>query len=66
MNGNIEQQLLGEYAGEGYSVQEDADHVLVIWFKGQMIAAFSQLGATPEAVRNICRRHKERLMEAKI
>ena len=63
MNGNIEHQILGEYANQGFSLEECADHVTVLWFKDTMIAAFSQVGATEQSIRDVCKRHMERLAE---
>lgn len=62
MNGKTENQILGEYASQGFSLEEcDGDHTIVLWFKDTMVAAFSQLGATRESIQDICKRHLEKL-----
>ena len=60
---NSDKQVLGEYVNQGFSLEEyDGDHTVVLWFKDSMIAAFSQLGATPESLRATCKRHLEKLV----
>jgi len=62
MNGKTESEILGEYASQGFSLEEyDGDHTRVLWFKNTMVAALSQVAATPGAVQDICKRHLERL-----
>ena len=63
MNGNIEKQILGEYVDQGYWLKEYEDHIITVGYKDKEIAALSQLGATPEVLRDVCKRHQERLRE---
>lgn len=54
-----DKQALGEYADEGYRIQEYDDHVVTVCFKDKELAAFSQVGTTPEALQAVCKRHKD-------
>ena len=57
-----DKEILGDYADEGYYLREYADHVVTVCFKDEAkeLAAFSQTLATPEALRAVCQRHKDR------
>lgn len=56
-------EILGEYADEGFHVEEPDDDVLTLYFKDRMVAAFSQLGATQRSIRNACKRFMGRMRE---
>ena len=60
MKGN--DNTLGEYADQGYWFKEHDDHVVTVGYKDKEIAAFSQIGATPEALRDACQRHMGRMI----
>lgn len=64
MNARTEQDILGEYADQGYHLEEEADITVTLWFKDQMIAAFSQFGVTAEVLQKVCQRHMARLRAA--
>lgn len=38
--------LLPEYRAQGFSVEEEGDHILILRCRGKEIARFSQTGAT--------------------
>ena len=59
-------EILQEYAREGYRLDARDDHVITLWFKDAIVAAFSQSVVTAAEIRDVCRRHKAGLMEAKI
>ncbi len=61
MNGNIEREILGEYADQGFSLEEDSDEALLLYFKGTMIAAFQQTRVKPEDIQAACRRFEKGL-----
>ena len=66
MNGNIEREILGEYAEKGYWLNDTyCDHVVTVGYKDKEIAAFPQTAATtiPEALRAVCQRHEAKLRE---
>jgi len=66
MRDNSDDQILQEYAKEGYSLDARDDHVITLWFKDSIVAAFSQGVVTAAEIRDVCRRHMAGLMEAKI
>jgi hypothetical protein len=60
----IDSEVLGKSADMGYFITEYADHVLTVGYKddnAEEIAAFSQIGATKEALQNVCARHHAKL-----
>jgi hypothetical protein len=59
MNGD--NGILGEYADQGYWVKEYDDHIVTVGYKDKEIAAFSQIGTTPEMLRDACKRHMVQL-----
>lgn len=59
MNGD--QEILGDYAQQGFSLQEYSDDCLELYFKDRMIGVFSQIGATKEGIRGACGRFMEKL-----
>ena len=63
MNELIEREILGEYADQGFSLEEDGDHTLLLYFKDldKEIATFSQLGPTEHQLRETCRQYLARL-----
>ena len=66
MNGNSNKQALGEWADQGYFINEYADHVVTVCYKDDTdreLAAFEQTKATPEALQDVCKRHHERLIQ---
>lgn len=56
-------ELLGDLADEGYDVHEFTDCTVVLEYKGQSIAAFSQFGVTREDIQNAAKRHRARLAD---
>ena len=63
MNGNVEKEILGEYADQGYWLKEYEDHVITVGYKDKEIAAFSQMSATPEMLKGAAERHQAQLRE---
>jgi len=60
---NWQQDILGEFAGQGFSLHEDGDHSLEIYFKDspKPFAVFSQLGPTKSKIQEACKQFMERL-----
>ena len=58
---NRDNGILGEYADQGYWVKEYDDHVIAVGYKDKEIAAFSQIGTTPEMLQAACKRHMAQL-----
>jgi len=58
---NREHEILGEFANDGFTLQEYADLTIELRFKGQSVAAFSQLGPTKENIQEACKRFMDRL-----
>ena len=56
-------QILGEYADQGFSIEEDGDDTLLLYYKDtdKEIAIFSQLGPTEHQIRETCQRYLARL-----
>lgn len=46
---------LGEYADIGFSIKEDADHILELYFKEKCIARFNQARVTPQILQEGCK-----------
>ena len=61
MNGNLQRELLGEWVDKGYWLKEYDDHILTVGYKDKEVAAFSQIGALPELLRDVCQRHEAKL-----
>jgi len=62
----LNEETLGDYANRGYSIKERGEDSIAILFKGVVIAVFNQPKVTPKEIQDVCRRHKESLMAAKI
>ena len=50
-------QGLGEFAHQGFTLQHPGDHILLLMHEGDLVACFSQLGATEESLQEECERH---------
>ena len=50
-------QGLGEFARWGFTLEHPDDHVLVLTHEKEMVARFSQTGATPESLQEECAKH---------
>ncbi|GAI07478.1 unnamed protein product [marine sediment metagenome] len=50
-------QGLGEFAWQGFTLQHPDDHVVVLLHEGEVIASFSQLGATEASLQEECAKH---------
>lgn len=50
-------QGLGEFARQGFTLEHPDDHVVVLLHEGEVIASFSQLGATGESLQAECSKH---------
>ena len=53
-------KALGEYCAKGFNLRED-EHFLYLFFRGERIAVFSGMAATPESVQQVCSEHLESL-----
>ena len=58
-----DKEILGDYADQGFTLEESQDDILELYFKDNMIAVFSQLGATQRSIRQTCKRFITRLRE---
>ena len=50
-------QGLGEFARWGFTLHRPDDHVVVLLHEGELVAQFSQLGATEENLQAECSKH---------
>lgn len=52
-------QGLGQFARWGFTLAHPDDHILELFHEGELIARFSQIGATEEGLQAECARHLE-------
>ncbi|MBA7464982.1 hypothetical protein ES707_00141 [subsurface metagenome] len=52
-------QGLGEFADRGFTLEHPDDHIVELRHQGDLIARFSQTGATQEGLQRECARHLE-------
>ena len=57
----VRSACLGKYSELGFSLQQEDDHILELWFKDQRIARFSATGATLKEIKKECHRYLENL-----
>ena len=50
-------QGLGEFARRGFTLGHPDDHLLVLLHEGELVAHFSQTGATEASIQEECARH---------
>ncbi|MQY80821.1 MAG: hypothetical protein GH158_01060 [Dehalococcoidia bacterium] len=50
-------QGLGEFADRGFILVHPDDHIVELRHQGELIARFSQAGATPESLQRECAKH---------
>jgi len=50
-------QGLGQFGNFGFTLEHPDDHILLLLHEGELVARFSQLGATPESLQAECSRH---------
>lgn len=50
-------QGLGQFASWGFTLEEPDDHVLVLLHQGELVARFSQTGATEKSLQEECASH---------
>lgn len=50
-------QGLGEFARRGFTLEHPDDHILLLLHQGELVARFSQLGATQESIQAECASH---------
>ncbi len=50
---------LGEFADRGFTLEHPDDHIVELRHQGDLIARFSQTGATQESLQRECARHLE-------
>ncbi len=53
-------QGLGEFARQGFTLEHPDDHILELCHQGELVAIFSQTGATEESLQAECARHQEK------
>lgn len=57
MTTEMQLQGLGEYARWGFTLAHPDDHVVELQHEGELVARFSQSGATEESLQAECARH---------
>jgi len=50
-------QGLGEFAHRGFTLKHPDDHVLELLHGGELVARFSQMGATEASLQHECAKH---------
>jgi len=50
-------QGVGEFARWGFTLQHPDDHILLLLHEGELVARFSQTGATEESLQEECAKH---------
>ena len=50
-------QGLGEFVRWGFTLEHHGDHVVVLQHQGELVARFSQTGATEQSLQAECARH---------
>ncbi|GAI59047.1 unnamed protein product [marine sediment metagenome] len=54
-------QGLGEFAHRGFTLEHLGCEVLLLLHEGELVARFSQVGATQASLQHECARHGERV-----
>jgi len=57
MTTQLQVQGLGEFARWGFTLEHPDDHIVELHHQGELIARFSQTGATEESLQAECSRH---------
>ncbi len=57
MTTEVQVKGLGEFADQGFTVEHSDDHILLLKHEGEMVARFSQTGATNESLQAECADH---------
>ena len=50
-------QGLGEFSRWGFTLEHPCDHVVALLHEDELVARFSQLGATTQSIQTECARH---------
>jgi len=50
-------EVLGEFSRWGFTLEYPDDHVVLLTHEGELVARFSQLGATEASLQKECARH---------
>jgi len=50
-------QGLGTFADQGFTLEHPDDHIVELHHQGELVARFSQTGATRESLQAECARH---------
>lgn len=61
MNQEFLDQSLGKYQEEDFNLEEEGDHILKLYYRGNMVARFSQMGATFEEIHRTCSEYLEKI-----
>ncbi len=57
MTTQAQAQGLGQFARWGFTLEPPTDHVVELQHQGELVARFSQTGATKESIQAECARH---------
>ena len=57
MTTQAEVQGLGEFTDRGFTLEHPDDHIVELRHQGELIARFSEAGATPERLQRECAKH---------
>jgi len=61
VNAALTEEILGTYGSKGFSLEEQSDHILVVRFKGTLVAVLLQSTATRETIRRLCNEYLDNL-----
>jgi hypothetical protein len=59
MTTQIQDRSIGKFARWGFTLGHPDDHIVELYHEGELLARFSQTGATPESLQTECARHLE-------
>ena len=57
MTTKVQIEGLGQFSRWGFTLQHPDDHLLLLMHEGELVARFSQTGATEESLQEECARH---------
>ncbi len=52
-----QRQGIGTFVNFGFTLEHPDDHLLLLFHGGELVARFSQVGATQESLQEECARH---------
>ena len=52
---------LGEYQGKGFSLVEQDDHIIILFYRDERVAVFNQTGLTIQVLHQTCAQWMEKV-----